>query len=189
MILSTFTYFKQYSMKKPISEYKKGKMISVNDKMQKGYKYKLSEDYGKNLHEFFKPQLSPKQILEYGAFEGKYMNDCRNEFPKEWFTNAKLSPSKPDISKNYFKIKSRQSLKVWKQKRWIYGKDVRGWFQWYCRYYIGRRDPEVDMIQIKRHRAFKRHLGQIKKNCKRGDLSCRPRQRQALLQWGYNPFI
>jgi hypothetical protein len=127
-------------------------------------------------------------MLEYGVFEGKYLNDCRNEYPDNWFTNAKLSDT-PDPSINYFGIKSRQSLQVWQKKGWIIGPDPRGWFQWYCRYYQGRRSPETDEIQIKRWRAFARHAGQVKANCDPGNILCRPRQRQALLQWSYDPFI
>ena len=123
-----------------------------------------------------------------GVFEGKYCNDCKNEFPKSWFQNAKISDV-PQITLNYFKIKSRQPLSFWKDKGWIYGSDPRGWFQWYCRYYFGRRLPDIDFLQIKRWRAFTRHSGQIKSNCRPGDLTCRPRQRQALLQWSHNPFI
>ena len=163
--------------------------IIVNDLMQKGYSYETTEDEGKNFHPDFKPDFSPKQMLEYGVFEGKYLNDCQNEFPKEWFVRAKLSAEKPDPALNFFKIKSRMSLQEWQKKGWIIGPDVRGWFQWYCRYYMGRRLPEIDTIQIKRWKAFKRHLAQVEKNCPIGDLECRPKQRQALLQWAYNPFI
>ncbi len=173
--------------------YKIGDKIVVNDLMQKNYSYVLSAKPGKNFDPEFKPELTPAQMLKYGVFEGKYLNDCTGEFPLEWYKNAlnKLSPQKADSQKNYFKIKSRQPLKVWKQKGWILPEDpdVRGWFQWYCRYYIGRRDPILDQRQIKRWKAFKRHLGQIKKNCTPKDLSCRPKQRQALLQWAYNPFV
>lgn len=161
--------------------------------MQKKYKYVLQEPIGKNFDPEFKPELTPAQMMKYGVFEGKYLNDCTKEFPKEWYEKAlkKLSPKKPDISKNRFKIKSRQPLSVWIKKGWIMPEDpdVRGWFQWYCRYYIGRRDPVLDKRQIKRWKSFRRHAGQIKKNCEPGDLKCRPRQRQALLQWAYNPFI
>lgn len=157
------------------------------------YEYTLSAPYGKVHDNKFNPYFSPMEMLELGVFEGKYINDCFDEFPEEWYTNAKISKlgsgGLADPKYNYFGIKSRQSLYIWKQNGWIYGPDERGWFQWYCRYYIGRRIPEIDEIQIKRHRAFKRHYGQVSKNCASGDLSCRPKQRQALLQWSYNPFI
>lgn len=171
------------------------KVIFVNDKMQKNYRYVLTEPTGKNFHPDFKPALSPAKMLKLGVFEGKYLNDCRDEFPKKWFDDAekaeKLSHKKADVSKNFFGIKSRQSLHEWLRKGWIMpgDPDVRGWFQWYCRYYIGRRDPILDNRQIKRWKAFSRHVGQIRKNCMPGDLACRPRQRQALLQWAYDPFI
>lgn len=168
-----------------------GKIIHVNDKMQSDYDYVLQEPVGKNFDSEFNPTLSPKKMLELGVFEGKYLNDCLNEFPTEWFKNAKISPQKPDPTKNYFQIKSRQSLQEWQKKGWITpdDPDVRGWFQWYCRYYLGRRVPELDQRQIKRWKAFARHRGQIIKNCEPKNYDCRPKQRQALLQWSYDPFI
>lgn len=165
-----------------------GKIIEVNDKMQKGYRYELSAPAGKNFDVGYAPFYTPKEMLELGVFEGKYCNDCKDEFPKNWFAKAKISDT-PAPSLNCFGVKSRQPLSVWREKGWIYGPDPRGWFQWYCRYYLGRRLPEVDDIQIKRWRAFSRHAGQIKANCDPGDVFCRPRQRQALLQWSYDPFI
>ncbi len=164
-------------------------MIIVNDKMQSGYTYELTAKEGKDFALDFAPELTPKEMLELGIFEGHYMTDCAAEFPSDWFKNAKLSPEKPDINCNYFKIKSRQPLSVWRQKGWIYDPDPRGWFQWYCRYYMGRRIPVLDAIQIKRWRAFKRHKAQVEKGCLPMDMSCRPRQRQALLQWAYSPFF
>ena len=127
-------------------------------------------------------------MLEWGVFEGKYCNDCMAEFPEQWFVNAKISEV-PDPSVNYFEIKSRQSLSVWRSKGWIIGPDPRGWFQWYCRYFLGRRISEIDILQIKRWRSFRRHQAQVMNNCDQGDWSCRPRQRQALLQWSYNPLV
>lgn len=183
------------SHSKKEAEYHVGQIITVSDKMQSGYSYSLSEPIGKNFDPAFTPAFSPAQMLELGVFEGKYLNDCTREFPKEWFVTAfkkeKLSPSSPDISKNYFSVKSRQPLSVWIQKHWITPNDpdVRGWFQWYCRYYLGRREPVLDQRQIKRWRAFRRHAAQVKKHCASGDLHCRPRQRQALLQWAYDPFL
>ena len=163
--------------------------IFVNDKMQQGYEYQLCEPEGKNFDPDFGPELTPIQMLEMGVFEGKYLTDCQNEFPKYWFDNARLSPDKPDVNCNYFGIKSRQPLSVWRQKGWIIGPDVRGWFQWYCRYFYGRIIPEVDRIQIGRWKAFKRHKAQVLKNCLPLDENCRPKQRQALLQWAYNPIF
>ena len=164
-------------------------MVIVNDKMQQGYCYELTEPEGKNFDIDFNPELSPAQILEYGAFEGKYMTDCKDEFPSHWFENAKLSPQKAQPEINCFKVKSRLSLQEWQKRGWIIEPDPRGWFQWYCRYYNGRRIDNVDAFQIKRWKAFSRHRAQVEYNCLYGDVECRPRQRQALLQWGYNPFI
>lgn len=180
-----------------IKDYKPGKGIRVNDKMQTGYTYTLTGRYGKDFDPAFKPQMTPQQMLNLGVFEGKYLNDCKKEFPAEWFESAdklgKLSPSQADPSVNAFGVKSRLSLQEWKRRRWIPiapgDQDVRGWFQWYCRYYIGRRDSNVDDIQIKRWKSYKRHLAQVVKNCPSGDISCRPRQRQGLLQWAYDPYV
>jgi hypothetical protein len=160
------------------------KLVVVNDLMQQNYRYYLIEDVGKNFDEDFNPDLTPKQMLEMGVFGGKYMTDCRDEFPKDWFENAKLCSEFHDASLNYFKINASQSLSYWRKKGWIYYEDPRGWFQWYCRYYMGRRSVD-DERQIKRWKAMRRHIGQIRKNCLKGDLNCRKKQRQALLHWGY----
>jgi hypothetical protein len=161
----------------------------VNDKMQQGYEYEYKAPPGENFARGFEPEMTPKQMLELGVFEGHYLNDCQNEFPADWFTKAKLSPQKPDAEINCFKIKSRMSLQEWQKRGWIVGPDPRGWFQWYCRYYMGRRLGEIDDWQIKRWKAFERHASQIRHNCFAFDLDCRRRQRQALLQWAYNPFF
>lgn len=163
----------------------KKKKVLVNDTMQKGYTYDLTEPEGKNFDPEFTPELTPKQMLEMGVFGGKYMTDCQKEFPRSWFKNAKLSPNKSDPKLNFFGVKASKSLKYWVQKFWIYKEDPRGWFQWYCRYCMGRRCPD-DVRQIKRWKAMKRHIAQIKKNCPAGKLTCRPRQRQALLHWAYD---
>jgi hypothetical protein len=165
-----------------------GDTIHVSDKMQTGYSYRLEAAPGRHFEPDFKPVFTPAEMLAHGIFEGKYLNDCRKEFPAGWYAKAKLS-DKADASINCFGIKSRQPLSVWREKGWIIGPDPRGWFQWYCRYYLGRRLPEVDKKQISRWKSFARHAGQIRANCDSHDLSCRPRQRQALLQWSYDPFI
>lgn len=160
--------------------------ITVNDKMQKGYKYALIEPVGKNFDLEFKPELTPKEMLALGVFGGKYLTDCQKEFPPSWFKKAKLNPKRHDSTLNFFKVDASQSLKEWNKKGWVHPLDPRGWFQWYCRYYLGRRMPEEDKRQIKRWKAIKRHLSQIKKNCAKGDLSCRKKQRQAVLHWAYD---
>jgi hypothetical protein len=162
------------------------KKVTVNDKVQKGYTYYLTEEIGKNFHPDFKPELTPKEMLEIGVFGGKYMTDCKKEFPKDWFKDAKLSPEKKDISLNCFGVDASMPLSHWQEKGWIYKEDPRGWFQWYCRYYMGRRIPKEDERQIKRWKAMRRHIGAIKKNCIKGDLSCRKKQRQALIHWAYD---
>ncbi len=160
----------------------------VNDKMQKGYRYYLTQPMGKNFEPDFKPELTPKEMLELGVFGGKYMTDCRSEFPKSWFVKAKLSPEGKNPKINYFEVDASQPLKVWQKKGWINSQDPRGWFQWYCRYFIGRRTLD-DERQVKRWKQMKRHVAQIKKNCRSRDLTCRKRQRQALLHWAYDSRV
>ncbi len=160
----------------------------VNDRMQKRYRYLCTAPVGKQFHPDFKPQLTPKQMLTLGVFGGRYMRDCRKEFPKDWFVRAKLHPagkSGHDKTLNYFGVDASQPLGVWRKKGWIHPQDPRGWFQWYCRYYMGRRSADDDR-QIHRWRAMARHVAQLKKHCLQGDATCRPVQRQALLHWAYD---
>jgi len=161
------------------------KVIVVNDKMQSGYRYTLVEPMGKNFDSRFKPELTPKQMLELGVFGGKYMTDCRDECPANWFARAKLATGRPDPALNFFGVLASKPLSYWRAKGWIYDEDPRGWFQWYCRYYLGRRCQD-DERQIQRWLDMRRHIAQLVKNCRKGDLSCRPKQRQALLHWAYD---
>src|SRR5690606_4504249 len=162
------------------------KRVVVHDKMQDGYTYERTAPIGKQFDPQFKPMLTPKEMLAQGVFCGKYMTDCQKEFPKALFSKAKLAKGKRDCSLNYFGVDASQPLSVWKKKGWIHKDDPRGWFQWYCRYYYGRRLPKEDARQIRRWKAFRRHIAQIQKNCMQGDLTCRPRQRQALLHFAYD---
>ena len=159
--------------------------IYVHDKMQSSYSYELSQPTGQNFDPNFNPELSPKELLELGIFGGVYMRDCIQEFPLDWTANAKFANDKRDTELNFFKVNASQPLWVWQQKGWIHQDDPRGWFQWYCRYYYGRRHPD-DQRQIKRWIAFKRHLSQLKNNCFPGDWNCHRKQRQALLHWAYD---
>ena len=138
--------------------------VVVNDKMQRGYVYYRTEPVGRNFAPQFRPELTPKQMLRLGAFGGKYMTDCRAEFPASWFARAKLSPTRHDPRLNFFGVNASQPLAVWRRNGWIHRQDPRGWFQWYCRYYMGRRSAD-DARQIRRWRAIARHVAQIKKHC------------------------
>jgi len=196
---------------RPLRSFKKGDRIHS---ATNNYSYVLDAEPG--VLEF-QPDLTPSEMLMLGVFEGRYLNDCVREFPTEWFVGAlqygRLSPEGADPERcNLFGIKSRQPLPVWRQNGWAPSKervgrtddhyhgllgdpkrnpDERGWFQWYCRYWMGRRIPEIDHVQISRWRAFRRHAGAVRGGCPtyRQDKQCRLRERQALLQWAYNPFI
>ncbi len=159
--------------------------VVVHDRMQQNYRYWLTEEPGRNFHFGFRPELTPREMLELGVFGGKYLTDCQAEFPPDWFSRARLCPERHDPALNYFGVLASQTLSVWRAKGWIWKDDPRGWFQWYCRYYAGRR-CEDDQRQIRRWRAMLRHVAQVHHNCSRGDLACRTRQRQALLQWAYD---
>ena len=161
------------------------KTVTVNDKMQRNYVYEISEKQGKNFDKDFKPELTPKEMLALGVFGGKYMTDCKEEFPRDWFKQAKLCSKKHDAELNFFGVNASQSLSVWRERGWIHPDDPRGWFQWYCRYFIGRRH-EDDQRQIRRWKAIKRHIAQVRNNCFSKDLNCRKKQRQAILHWAYD---
>lgn len=162
------------------------KHVVVHDSFQSGYTYILTAATGRSFDPQFTPDLTPHEMLALGVFGGVYLRDCTDEFPKSWFVNAKFATgAKPDPSLNYFGVRASQPLSVWRAKGWIHPDDPRGWFQWYCRYYLGRRH-EDDARQIKRWRMMRRHIAQIVQNCESGDLVCRKRQRQALLHWAYD---
>ncbi len=163
----------------------KPRWIEVNDRMQQGYVYQLTQPVGRNFHPDFLPHLTPQQMLARGVFGGKYMTDCTSEFPATWFEHAKLCPERHDPELNFFKVNASQPLSIWITKGWIHPDDPRGWFQWYCRYFMGRRSDD-DERQIRRWKAMKRHMTQVSKHCAPGDLACRPKQRQALLHWAYD---
>lgn len=163
-------------------------MVTVNDLMQQGYAYCLTEPMGENFHPDFRPQLTPQEMLSLGVFGGKYLTDCRDEFPAAWFADARLCHEQHRPELNFFGVNASKPLSYWRAKGWIYHEDPRGWFQWYCRYYMGRRCAD-DARQIKRWQAIRRHVSQLQKHCPPGMLSCRRRQRQALLHWAYDSRV
>lgn len=159
--------------------------VEVNDLMQQGYVYRRTEPVGRSFHPDFRPDLTPREMLGLGVFGGRYMTDCAAEFPADWFAGARLSPGRRDPGLNYFGVNASQPLAVWRERGWIYPEDPRGWFQWYCRYHMGRRCPD-DERQVGRWRAVRRHVAQLQRHCRPGAVTCRPRQRQALLHWAYD---
>ena len=163
----------------------KPRRVVVSDRMQRGYVYLLTEPPGGNFDPQFRPQLTPAELLKIGVFGGKYMTDCAREFPAEWFRGAKLCAERHDPQLNFFRVNASQPLAEWRRKGWIHPDDPRGWFQWYCRYYMGRRGAD-DARQVRRWRNIRRHVAQLEKHCERRDLACRPRQRQSLLHWAYD---
>lgn len=159
--------------------------VVVNDRMQTDYRYQLIEPAGRNFDDGFEPELTPREMLALGVFGGRYMTDCRKEFPATWFRGAKLASGARDAKLNFFGVNASQPLAEWRRRGWIHPDDPRGWFQWYCRYYMGRRSMD-DERQIRRWRQIRRHVAQVKAGCRRRDLDCRRRQRQALLHWAYD---
>lgn len=161
------------------------KIIVSQSPLQKGYRYELTAPVGKQFEPTFKPMLTPKEMLELGVFGGAYFEGAIDEYPRTWFVRAKIA-TKKDRHLNYFGVHASQPRSVWIKKGWISTDDPRGWFEWYCRYYLGRRIPKEDARQIRRWHAIRRHVMQIKNHCRAGDETCRPRQRQALLHWAYD---
>ena len=155
--------------------------------MQQGYRYECVAPIGRGFDPDFTPELTPRQMLRLGVFCGKYMTDARDEFPDKLVRRRQAcAAAVATVRSTCFGVDASQPLSVWRAKGWIHPDDPRGWFQWYCRYYMGRRMPEEDRRQISRWKAMRRHIRQIERNCEPGDLSCRRRQRQALLHWAYD---
>lgn len=164
------------------------KKVTVHTRLQPEYEYVLSEPEGKNFDPVFQPQLTPQQMLELGVFGGTYFEGEHAEYPAQWFKKARLSTAGYDVKCNYFQIKASQSREEWIKKGWIHKDDPRGWFEWYCRYYRGRRHPD-DARQIKRWFLMRRHINWLQNACGPGNIHCRPRQRQALLHWAYDSRV
>lgn len=164
------------------------KRVMSQSPLQPGYTYTLTVRTGRVFDPAFTPDLTPKEMLALGVFDGWYFEGRHAEYPKSWFTGAKLAEDGPDPSLNCFGVHASQTREEWQRKGWIHPDDPRGWFEWYCRYYLGRRH-EDDERQIARWRAMRRHIAQIVQNCEPGDRTCRKRQRQALLHWAYDARV
>lgn len=160
--------------------------VHVSNARQKDYRYIRTARVGRDFHPEFRPELTPHEMLTLGVFGGSYLDVSETEFPRSWFRGVRLSADgAPQAHLNYFGVNASQSRAEWLKRGWIHPDDPRGWFEWYCRYYLGRRH-EDDLRQIKRWKAVRRHAAQISSHCRHRDLACRKRQRQALLHWAYD---
>lgn len=130
-----------------------------------------------NHLEKFKPFLTPLEMLELGVFDGSYYQEF-SDFSEKPVVRAK----------NLFAPNVSSSKSDWVKNGWITPEDPLGWFQWYVRFWYGRRLEDVDKFQIGRWCSFvARHGAQVKKNGA-GDLKKRPRQRQCLIHWAADPI-
>ena len=152
-----------------------------------------------DILEEFKPMLTPKEMLHKGIFGGTYFAELidHNNFPSDWFEGLDESYY---CSSNYlshinlFKIRSGQTQKEWEEKGWIHEDDPRGWFEWYCKFFLGRRH-EDDQRQINRWKAFCGQNGRWKntiytklyrEGCPISEsFNVSPRIQQSLLHWSY----
>ena len=91
------------------------RIVTVNDRMQHGYTYELTEPEGRNFDPDFRPDLTPPELIELGVFGGKYMTDCRDEFPASWFRHARLSPARRDPTMNFFGVNASLPLSIWRR--------------------------------------------------------------------------
>jgi len=149
------------------------------DPLQPNYAYRIDPEA--NYHPDFQPDLSPAQVLMLGAFGCGYFERHRR-FTKEFpHLPDVCSNSHPDPEHNYFNVQASMSRREWERRGWMHKDDPRGWFQWYCRYDMGRRHAD-DERQIKRWNNFKtRKLRAIGGDT---NLNNHLATRQGLLHWG-----
>lgn len=142
----------------------------------------------KEWHPEFTPSYTPMEMLDKGIFEGIYTHAIEG-IPDKYKKHKKVLKrgSDPDASMNHYGVKSRQSLKEWERKGWTTKNSPLGWWEWYIKYFEGRRLEDEDKLQIKRWRSFvARHNAQVQAKCKTGDKDCHTKQRQGLLQWAWD---
>lgn len=119
-------------------------------------------------HPDFTPNKTPAEVMREGAFGGSYFRPLYSkrlrttisgdhaELPADWTAGLDISryltAREYDADANKFKVACGQSIEEWEAAGWIDHRfDVRGWFQWYCRFYQGRR-CEDDERQVGRWR-------------------------------------
>ena len=127
-------------------------------------------------------------MLRLGVFGGKYMTDCRHEFPARWFKGAKLAPRRRDPSLNFFGVDASQPLSVWRAKGWIHSDDPAAgssgiaaigaggaWRMMRGRSAVGRRCVGM--------------CARSSAHASGATSTVAPRQRQALLHWAYDSRV
>jgi len=156
----------------------------------------------------FQPNLTPKEMIQAGTFGGCYFNPrggkkgflkrpilvASKEFPEEWFENMSKGLYENRVYKSYrnlYQVKAGQDQHYWEEHGWINEQDPRGWFQWYCRFYLGRRTAD-DARQISRWTGVGGEKGRWKNNLlnkivssnrRFDDASISPVVRQTMLHW------
>lgn len=166
-------------------------------------------------HPEFRPNLTPEEVIRRGSFGGTYFRpisssvtgqsytseEAMHGLPAKWFKG--LDVGRMVTSKEYnddvntYKVSCGQGLREWEASGWISSYDPYGWFQWYCRFYLGRRCPD-DERQIKRGLGVMGDKGRWKRflinKCLQSQLPLEealanrdisPKVRQLLQHWGY----
>lgn len=150
------------------------------------------------IDSYFKPNVTPREMLKQGIFGHSYFGveilqgDMYYDELFQSFGDIDTSlylSSKYHAKGNKFKIKSGKDYQFWKDNNWMHEDDPYGWFEWYCKYYIGRRHSD-DQRQIQRWLDFcgpngrwrQRIYGMIDAT---GNWDVSPRIQQSLLHWGY----
>ena len=151
----------------------------------------------------FSPNKTPIEVIREVAFGGTYFKDIYSDINGKWYKNswkefvqlkniaAKFYASDCyDVNVNKYGVKCGTSLRFWENKDWINKIDPYGWFQWYFRYWLGRRSKD-DKRQINRWKKivsrFRGKLVKMIRNAgsKFDDYSISPKIRQILLHWAY----
>lgn len=158
----------------------------------------------------FRPNLTPDEVLGAGAFGGGYFRSIysrtcgrsfgakvHEELPPSWFKDLDVSKYVTSavytVQVNRYAVNSGNSLDFWENKGWMRKQDPYGWFQWYCRFFLGRR-TEDDARQVARWTAaigpkgrWRSYLvGQcVRANKRWDDPTASPVTRQTLLHWGF----
>jgi hypothetical protein len=149
----------------------------------------------------FYPNLTPRQVIEAGAFGGCYFGypiDERVDYDYDTLFKYHFEGLDEELylgrdykpKSNKWKIRSGKDYRFWKDMGWMHKDDPYGWFEWWCKYDMGRRH-EDDKRQISRWQAFCGNEGRWRNNIYRQvqksgeDWTVSPRIQQSLLHWGY----